>query len=114
MRSIDWVKEFPAAITIVDAKGTILDMNDRACKAFVEEGGAALIGTQILDCHPEPARGKLAGLMEKRIVNCYTIEKQGKWKMIYQSPWYEGRTYAGFIEISMEIPASLPHFVRGE
>lgn len=112
MKSFDWIKEFPAAITVVDANGTILAMNDRACKAFEDDGGPALIGTSVLDCHPEPARTKLAVLMEKKIVNSYTIEKKGKWKMIYQSPWYEAGTYRGFVEISMEIPAQLPHFVR--
>lgn len=112
MRSIDWAKEFPAAISVVDAKGTMLDMNERACKAFEEDGGAALIGTNVLDCHPEPARTKLAALLERQTVNCYTIEKRGKWKMIYQSPWYEEGRYCGYVEISMEIPAQLPHFVR--
>ena len=108
----EWGKEFPAAITVTDEEGIILTMNDRACRSFEDQGGAALIGTNVLDCHPEPARSTLEDLMNRRVVNCYTIEKRGAWKMIYQSPWYEKGEYRGFVEISMDIPAVLQHFVR--
>lgn len=107
-----WGKEFPAAITVTDEDGRILRMNDRACVSFEDQGGAALVGTSVLDCHPEPARSTLSELLDKRVVNCYTIEKRGKWKMIYQAPWYEGGNFRGFVEISMDIPAVMPHFVR--
>ena len=33
-------------------------------------------------------------------------------KLIYQSPWYRDGAYAGFVELSLEIPAEMPHFVR--
>ncbi len=112
MSSFDWIKEFPASITVADRHGTIIAMNDRACKAFEEDGGAALIGTNLLACHPEPARTTLERLMAEKRVNSYTIEKKGKWKMIYQAPWFEGGVYSGFVEIAMEIPPALPHFVR--
>ncbi len=41
-----------------------------------------------------------------------TIEKQGIKKLIYQSPWYVDGRYGGFVELSLEIPAVMPHFVR--
>jgi hypothetical protein len=44
--------------------------------------------------------------------NVYTIEKDGVKKLIYQAPWYREGEYAGFVEISLEIPAEMPHFVR--
>jgi hypothetical protein len=44
--------------------------------------------------------------------NVYTIEKNGVWKLIYQSPWYVAGDYRGLVELAMEIPAELPHFVR--
>ena len=31
-------------------------MNEQAAKAYATQGGKALIGTNLLDCHPEPAR----------------------------------------------------------
>ncbi len=113
MDTPEWVREFPAAVTVVDEHGIIVAMNAKSAQVFREDGGEALIGTQVLDCHPEPARTKLADLLKNRSVNCYTIEKNGRWKMIYQAPWYADGQYKGCVEISMEIPQQLPHFVRG-
>lgn len=109
-----WVKEFPAAITVCDPDGIILEMNDKAAKTFEIDGGYALIGRNVLDCHPDPARGKLERLMDKKISNVYTIEKNGIKKLIYQTPWYENGQYAGFTELSFEIPFDMPHFIRDE
>jgi len=44
--------------------------------------------------------------------NIYTIEKNGVKKLIYQSPWYQNGKYAGFVELSLEIPFEMPHFIR--
>jgi PAS domain-containing protein len=108
----DWVREFPGSITVCDAQGTILLLNQRACRTFEKEGGAALVGRNVLDCHPEPARTELRGMLESGRGNAYTIEKRGVRKLIYQSPWYEAGVYRGFVELSLEIPESMPHFVR--
>lgn len=53
MEQHDWIKQFPAAVTVCDCKGVILDMNDRAAQTFEKEGGRVLIGKNLLDCHPE-------------------------------------------------------------
>jgi len=107
-----WVEEFARAVTVCDAEGTIVAMNAKAREAFAEDGGSSLIGTNVLDCHPEPARSKLAALMEERRTNVYTIQKKGKKKLIFQAPWHENGAYAGFVELSLEIPGDLPHFDR--
>jgi transcriptional regulator with PAS, ATPase and Fis domain len=107
-----WVKEFTGAVTVSDPDGIITGMNDKAARSFEEDGGRALIGKNMLECHPEPARSKLAELMKTRQTNIYTIEKKGVKKLIYQSPWYQNGEYAGYIEISMEIPFDMPHFIR--
>ena len=112
MKESAWVSEFPAAITVCDESGVILEMNQRSRSAFADEGGAALIGTSLLDCHPGTARDKVAELLETKTLNCYTIEKKGVKKLIYQSPWFEGGKYRGFVEISLPIPERIPHFVR--
>jgi hypothetical protein len=108
-----WIKEFPAAVTVCDPDGIILEMNDKAAIGFAKDGGLALIGKNMMDCHPDPARGKLEHLMDSRQANVYTIEKNDVKKLIYQSPWFLNGEYAGFVEISLEIPFELPHFVRG-
>ncbi len=107
-----WIKEFPAAITVCDSKGIVVAMNDKSCLTFADDGGEKLIGTNLLDCHPEPARTKVADLLKSGKPNIYTIEKAGVKKLIYQSPWYENGKYAGFVEISLPIPREMPHFVR--
>jgi transcriptional regulator with PAS, ATPase and Fis domain len=112
MTEYPWVKEFNAEITVCDANGIILEMNDEAVEAFKDQGGEKLIGLNLLDCHPEDARKKLEELMRTRRVNVYTIEKGGVRKLIYQSPWYREGKYSGMVEISLEIPDQLPHFVR--
>ena len=109
----DWIAEFPGAVTVCDPQGIILYMNQRSMATFAAEGGAALVGSNLLDCHPQPARSKLEGLMAERQTNVYTIEKNGVKKMIYQAPWFSAGEYAGFVELSLVIPAQMPHFVRG-
>ena len=112
MSEHEWIKEFPAAITVCNADGIILEMNDKAAKTFEKDGGYKLIGASMFDCHPDPARGKVERLLDARVKNVYTIEKNGVKKLIYQSPWYKEGTYAGFVEISLEIPLEMPHFIR--
>ena len=110
--NLSWMKSFPAAITICDIHGIILEMNDKAIDSFKEEGGEKLIGTNLLLCHPEPARSQLDEMLRTQRHNSYTIEKKGVKKLIYQSPWYDNGQYAGFFELSLPIPFDMPHFIR--
>jgi PAS domain-containing protein len=107
-----WVKEFPAAITVCDAGGVILEMNDRACETFAREGGRGLVGKSALDCHPEPARSKLQRNLDQEVTNCYSIEKNGVKKLICQMPWYEDGQYMGLVELAIVLPKEIPHYNR--
>lgn len=113
MSDNEWLKEFSAAVTVCDKNGTILEMNDKAAKTFENDGGYALVGTNVLDCHPSRARAIFEQMMFDQKKNVYTIEKNGVKKLIYQSPWFKNGEYAGFVEVSLEIPFDMPHFVRG-
>ncbi len=108
-----WVKEFAGSVTVCDPDGIILEMNEKSIKTFQADGGEKLIGANLLDCHPESARAKLQRLMDTRTANVYTIEKNGVKKLVYQTPWYQEGRYAGFVEMVLEIPDQMPHFVRG-
>jgi len=112
MKDNEWIKEFPAAITVCDEDGILLEMNDKAARTFESDGGRKLIGSNMFDCHPEPALTKTERLLASRVKNVYTIEKNGVKKLIYQSPWFKDGKYAGFVELSLEIPFELPHFIR--
>ena len=108
-----WIDNLPAAITVTDAVGTIVAMNERACESFAESGGGALVGRSVFDCHPEPALTKTRELYARRQPNHYTIRKGGQRKVIHQIPWLRDGAFAGFVEISIPIPDELPHFDRG-
>ena len=71
-----------------------------------------LVGTNLLECHPEPARSKVKKMLDAQQVNIYSIEKNGIKKLVYQTPWFENGQYGGFIELVLEIPFEMPHFIR--
>lgn len=112
MDQLGWVNEIYMAVTVTDADGTILAMNQESVQTFAEEGGAALVGTNVLDCHPEPARSQLAGMLATERPHHYTISKGGQRKAIHQLPWYRDGVFAGFVELAIPIGDDLPHFDR--
>lgn len=107
-----WVDEFPSAVTVCDTEGIILAMNNKSQRTFEKDGGKALIGRSLFDCHPQAASDKIRELMKNQKSNSYTIEKNGIKKLIHQSPWYKNGVFAGLVEISIEIPMQMAHFVR--
>jgi len=111
MEKYAWVEEFAGSVIVCDPAGIIREMNEKAVTAFQKRGGRQLLGSNLLECHPEPARLKLKQLMELRRTNIYTIERKGIKKLIYQAPWQVNGEYSGFVEIVIEIPESMPHFI---
>jgi PAS domain S-box-containing protein len=105
-----WWREFPGAVTVCDRDGVILEMNRKAVATL--GSGKSLVGTNILDCHPEPARSKVRELLASGRTNVYTIEKKGVRKLIHQSPWFENGEMRGLVELSLELPDPLPHHIR--
>jgi predicted urease superfamily metal-dependent hydrolase len=107
-----WVDEFPGAIIVCDSVGLVLEMNAKAIDNFKEEGGQKLIGSNLLDCHPEPARTKLRRLMEAQQANVYTTEREGVRELVCHIPWYEAGKYRGLVELSLVISGEIPNLVR--
>lgn len=108
-----WIKNFPGAVTVCDCDGFVLEMNDKAIGTFDKEGGASLIGSNLFDCHSPASQDKLREMIASEQPNIYTIEKKGIKKLIYQAPWYTDGVFSGLVELSLEIPFDMPHFVRG-
>lgn len=109
----DWIKEAPIAVTVCDGTGKITEMNLKAGKTFESSGGLGLIGSNLLDCHPEPSKTKLKKMLSGTApVNAYTIEKNGIKKLIYQFHCQKDGRPAGLAELSLELPPDMPHFVR--
>lgn len=108
-----WTEGLPVAVTVTSADGTIIEMNRRSCETFAADGGAALIGSSVFDCHPEPSRTMLLEMYAQRREHHYTIRKNGQRKIIHQLPWFENDgAFGGFVEISIPIADELPHFDR--
>ncbi len=112
MNNNQWINEFNGAVTVCDKEGKILEMNEKAFKTFEKYGGSSLIGKNLLECHPEPSKTKLKEMLSSGETNAYTIEKNGVKKLIYQAPWFSGKKYMGFVELSLEIPFNMPHYIR--
>lgn len=112
MNDAKWVEELPVAVTVTSADGTITGMNAKSREGYASDGGGALVGKNVFDCHPEPALSKTRALYAAQRANHYTIRKNGQRKIIHQLPWFEGGRFAGFVEISIPIPDELPHFDR--
>ena len=105
-----WAEEVGCAVTVCDTGGTILYMNEKARATFAKHGD--LIGQNLFGCHSERSRGIIRELLATGGTNAYTIEKQGKRKMIYQTAWKERGEVRGLVEISMELPPEMPHYIR--
>ena len=112
MEFLAWLNGMDVAITVCDLEGTIVYMNAQAARTFAADGGKALLGKKLWECHPEAANEKIRRLMAAGGSNSYTIEKNGVKKLIHQAPWHENGELAGMVEFSLVIPPALPHFIR--
>ncbi len=66
----------------------------------------------LLAWSPRAGAFTLLDMLSAPRANSYTIEKAGKKKLIHQTPFFRDGVFAGVVEIVLELPASLPHFVR--
>lgn len=112
MSEINWAREICVAITVSDTTGKIVYLNDKSAVTFSKYGGRDLEGKNLKDCHLATSWDKITEIMRSGKSNCYTIEKEGIRKMIFQAPWYNQGQLGGLVELSMEIPFDMEHFVR--
>lgn len=106
----EWAEQMNCAVTVCDAEGVILYMNEKSRDTFAKHGD--LIGHNLFGCHSEASQQKIREMLATGHSNAYTITKAGQRKMIYQTPWRRDGKIAGMVEISMVIPDSMPHYNR--
>lgn len=106
----DWVKRIGCAVTICDKDGVILYMNDLARKTFEKHGN--LIGRNLFDCHNERSQQMIRHMLATGETNAYSVTKGGINKLIFQTPWHRDGAIAGMAEISIPLPANMPHYNR--
>lgn len=110
IEDVRWAEGMNCAVTVCDAEGVILYMNEKARATFAKHGD--LIGKNLFGCHSESSKAKIRHMLATGESNAYTISKLGQKKMIYQTPWRRDGRIAGMVEISMVIPEEMPHYVR--
>jgi len=109
---LEWFEQLPCSVTVCDKKYTILYMNDRAAEVHSKDGGKALVGKNLMDCHPSEAQKKLRKVMLSGRPNVYTTEKGGAKKLVYQGHWKKRGRVAGLVELYFELPGDMPNFLR--
>lgn len=107
-KMVNCFDEFKGSITVCDSEGVIIYINQYAQNQL----GKDLLGTNLLECHPEPARSKVESMLRTPTYNTYTVEKGGKRKIVHQSPNYNDGVFNGITEISFEIPKEMPNIKR--
>ena len=112
LKLMEFIETFEGAVIVSDSTGNIIYLNEKAATTFQKQGGRDLIGKNLKDCHQDYSNEKIREIMETHEKNIYTIEKKGQKKLIYQAPWFHEGTFGGLIELSLEIPFEIPHFIR--
>lgn len=107
----DWAMKMNCAVTVCDRDGIVIYMNDVAMATFASHGD--MRGRCLFPCHNSESLRKIHHMLDTGESNAYTITKGGRRKMIYQTPWRDSDgIVAGLVEISMVIPADMPHYDR--
>lgn len=105
----DFFKCQSGSITVCDKEAKVIYQNTQSIDTFSDVRGKSLF-----DCHQPHTAEKIREMLRSGIPNAYTIEKKGKKKIIYQTPWKDASgAIAGLIEYSFEIPSDMPHYIRG-
>ena len=112
MTDQDWVEEFPAAVTVCDADGNILMMNQKERRQFNLAEGETLAGRNLADCHSKSSNRKIKRLMRRQQMTVYTVEEYSKRELIIQGPWYQNGKFSGLVEISIDLAGEILHVVR--
>jgi len=108
-KRLEWFDELPCSVIICDKKFKVLFMNDRAAEDHANDGGRALIGTDLMNCHPPDAQVKLRRVLTSGRPNVYTTQEMRKKKLIYQCQWKKGGRVGGVLQLVMELPRDVPH-----
>lgn len=108
--NIDWAQAIGCAVTVCDTEGVILYMNERACATFAKHGD--LIGRNLMDCHNARSQAMIRHMLATGETNAYTVTKHCVRKLIFQTPWRRDGVIAGLAEISIPLPADMPHYDR--
>jgi hypothetical protein len=104
-----WFKAFPGSITITNAKGMILQMNDKAAESYRDGGGHALVGKSAIGCHEEPVRQTVQRMYDEPAMRIYTTRENGQNILVTHAPFFSDGEFMGIVELVIELPEVIPH-----
>lgn len=107
---MDWADKIGFAVTVCDIDGVVIYRNDKSAETFAKYG--ELLGKNLFECHSESSRKKIEKMMDTGEPNTYTVEKAGVKKLIHQTPYIKEGKIEGLVEISIELPETMPHHKR--
>ena len=111
MSEFDWAEDMQCAVTVCDLEGVVVYMNRHSRETF-DKDGQTMLGKSMIPCHSERSKAKIHEMLSNNSTNCYTIDKNGVKKLIYQTPWKREGKVAGLVEISIVLPNDMPHYIR--
>jgi transcriptional regulator with PAS, ATPase and Fis domain len=109
---LEWFEQLPCSVIVCDRKYNVLYMNDKAAEDHADDGGRALVGTDLMNCHPPEAQAKLKEVLRSGRPNVYTTEERRKKKFVYQCQWKKGGRVGGVVQLVIELPRDVPHHAR--
>jgi PAS domain-containing protein len=100
-------------IVIADENIDIVYMNEAAIRHHEKDGGAALIGRGLLDCHNPESRHKISEMYEAFAngdlqTRQYLIPKDGYARRVIIMPIVQDGQVKGCLELIIEEPLRLP------
>lgn len=104
-----WFKNLPACITVTDANGIILEMNDQAAESYRDGGGRNLIGKSAIACHEEPVRQTVQRMYDTAKGRIYTTHEGGQKILVVHAPYFSDGVFKGIVELVIDVPAVIPH-----
>ncbi len=107
---LHWADEIGCAVTICDKEAKILYMNEKSRETFAKHGD--IIGHDLLGYHPPKAVEQIRHMLKTGETNTYRITKNGRDKIIYQTPWKKDGEIMGLVELSIQLPEEMPHYIR--
>ena len=110
-KTMQWAEDIDGAITVCDTEGTVIYMNRRS-RATFNKDGQSMVGQSMMPCHSERSQRIIRDMIEGNLPHCYTITKQGRKKLIFQTPWREDGEVKGLVEFSFVLPDEMPHYDR--
>lgn len=101
MNTFDYLENADFSATVCDRDGIVLYQN-----ALARKRDGSVLGKNLFNCHSEKTGEIIRQMIDTGRSNTYEIARDGKRKIVHQTPWREepSSKVAGLIEIVIDLP----------